>query len=213
MLNKKEIYNFTEQFFLGKIKLKKNPTVYGKNDSYNFVKDGLFISFHNDEILLRIPDMNSFIVNTENLTPKIKNYIHAVNTIIKIENKVRDNNLARKLDGDVYTELRFKINNKKIILDLFTLKSYFAIKEKKTNFGFMFIDFPYYCNYSAKLSVEIPYYHSPSHNLSVHTSSNKKITGDFEMFTSSIVNEIIDFNYFLDNIFNDQLNTLEMALL
>lgn len=217
MLNKKEMCNFAEQFFLGKVKLKKNPTIYGKNDSYYFAKDGLFMSFENDSILLRIPDVRFFTDTTEEITPKTKNYINAINTIIKIENNVRGNDLVRKLDGDIYTEMCFKIRNKRIILDLFTLKSYFALKQEKTNFGFVFFDIPYYCNYSANFSVnldtfEIPYLR-PSNNLSVKTTTNKKICGDFDMFESSIVNEILDFNYFLDDVFNDQLNTLEMALL
>jgi hypothetical protein len=217
MLSKNEMKKFAEQFFLGKIKLKKDPTIYGKTDSYHFAKDGLFIFFENDSILLRIPDVSFFTDNTEEITSKTKNYINAINTIIKIENNVRGNDLARKLDGDVYTEMCFKVRNKKITLDLFTLKSYFAIKQEKTNFGIIFFDIPYYCNQSASISVnlnnlEMPY-NRPSNDLSVKTTPNKKISGDFDMFESSIVNEILDFNYLLDDVFHDQLNTLEMALL
>lgn len=218
MLSKNEMKEFAEQFFIGKIKLKKNPTIYGKADSYYFAKDGLFMSFENDSILLSIPDVVFFTDNTEEITPKIKNCVNAINTIIKIENNVRGNDLARKLDGDIYTEMCFKVKNKKIVLDLFTLKSYFAIKEEKTNFGLIFFDVPYYCNQSTTFSVkidnfEIIYHRRPSNDFSVKPTQNKKICGDFDMFNSSIVNEILDFNYFLDDVFNDQLNTLEMALL
>lgn len=218
MLNKKEMQNFAEQFVSGKIKLHKKPVVYGKNDSYYCAKDGLFMSFESDSVMLSIPDVGLFTSNTNKLTQKTKNYINSINEIIKIENMVRGDDLARKLDGDVYTELCFKIKNKKISLELFTLKSYFSIKQKSTSFGFIFFDIPYYCNQSADVSIkiepfEIPYYRRQSNNLSVKTQVDKKITGDFEMFQSSIANEVIDFNYFLDDVFNDQLNTLEMALL
>lgn len=218
MLSKNEMKKFAEQFVSEKIKLKKNPAIHGKTDSYYLIKDGLFMSFENDSILLKITDVGYFIDNTEEMTPKTKNYINAINTIIKIENNVRGNDLVRKLDGEIYTEICFKIRNKRIVLDLFTLKSYFAIKQEKTSFGFIFFDIPYFYNYSANFSIkldafEMPYTHRASSDLSVKTTTNKKICGDFDMFKSSIVNEILDFNYFLDDIFNDQLNTLEMALL
>lgn len=214
MLNKKAMQNFAAQFISGKIKLQKNPVIYGKNGSYYFAKDGLFMSFESDSVTLNIPDVGLFTNNTTELTQKTKNYINSINKIIKIENMVRGNDLARRLDGDIYTELSFKLTKKQINLDKITLKSYFSRKQEKTKFGLIFFDIPYFCNMSVNLNVELDDFNMPyvkiSDNLIV---KQKKVSGDFDMFKSSIANEVIDFKYFLDDVFKDQLNTLEMALL
>lgn len=80
MLSKNEMKKFAEQFISGKIKLNKNPVIYGKTDSFNVVKNGLFISFDNDSIVLKIHDLRFFTDNTDELTQKTKNYINAINT-------------------------------------------------------------------------------------------------------------------------------------
>ena len=42
---------------------------------------------------------------------------------------------------------------------------------------------------------------------------NKSISGGLRILNNEVVQEVLDFNLILDDVFEDQLNTLEMALL
>lgn len=199
MLTKTEMKKFAEQFITGKIKIRKNTPVYGKSDTYHVSNNNVFIHFEDNIINLKVPNVSLFMENTNDLTPKMSNYIVTANKLVKIENIARGDDIPRVLDGQLYTELSFKVVKKEISLSVFKLISYYAIKERTTSFGLIFYDLPYYNNYSSHLVINI--------------ESNNKISCDFDMFKLPIVNEVLDFDYLLDDVFNDQLNTLEMALL
>lgn len=207
MLNKKTMINFTKQFIDGKVKLQKNKTIHGKEDNYFIAKNGLFISFEDHSVVVKVPNINIFIEQNKDCPQKTKNYINGVDKIIKMENKLRINKnkeFSGEIDGQIYTEILFKIEQNKFILDLFTVVGYFAIKQYPASvtqfkFGLMILEMPIWNRQSSEMIVKV--------------KDNEKINSDFKTFESNYANEIINFKDLLEDSFIDQLNILEMALL
>lgn len=205
MLNKKEMEKFASQYIKGRVKLHKNPKIYGKSDSYSCLKNNVFILFENKSITVKLSKTETVVESFDTTSNTLLNYLSRLTKFIYVENKLRCGDYDRPLNGEFDSEIIFQVVNKNIKKDAINFKFYLDYEERQNisyfsnNYSFPYVDF--------FLS------HRRYEEVFLKIGKNKSISGGLRILNNEVVQEVLDFNLILDDVFEDQLNTLEMALL
>jgi len=205
MLNKKEMEKFASQYIKGKVKFYKNSKIYGKSDSYSCSKDDIIILFEDKSITVKLSNAEKVMEKFEEASPQLIHYVNRLNKFVHMENKLRSGDYDRHLSGEFDSEIIYQVINKNINKKTINFKFYLDYKERQqTNISY---------NSNRYSWIDLFSFYRRYEEVFVNIGRKKSISGDLRILKNEIVKEILDFNFILDDVFEDQLSTLEMALL